>query len=95
MGKDLEISIEDLRAGEFKKVAMVIGIEAALKLSKEFKGTSIYVPSVDRAIKVAARDRRIVAEFNGANGRKLAKKYQLSLVWIQEIIKRARRKGAK
>ncbi len=85
------ISIEDLLPN-YREVAEVIGIEAALKLSKAFGGTSVYIPSCDRGICISARNKRIVEEFDGANARELAKRYHLSLVWIMGILERSRQK---
>ncbi|MGA2108356.1 MAG: Mor transcription activator family protein [Syntrophorhabdales bacterium] len=102
MGKDLEISIEDLRPGDFRKVAQVIGIEAALALSRAFGKMTIYIPGIDRVIEVRARDRHIVEEFEAgkwqsvwAAHRELARKYSLTPIWIRQILKRAREKRAK
>lgn len=81
-----EIPLEDLPE-EYQIVAELFGVEGALKLAKESGGMRIYVPKFEKLIR-ARRDVRIRAEFNGANHRELARKYELTETWVREIVGR-------
>jgi Mor family transcriptional regulator len=80
------ITIEDL-PDEYQTVAEIIGLPAAIELSKRMSSLRIYVPSFEKLTQ-NPRDARIRAEFNGFNHRELARKYGLSETWIRAIVQR-------
>ncbi len=81
-----KVSIDDMPDG-YRQIAEVLGVEAAVKLSREFGGLAVYIPQVDAVLR-KKRDEVIRAEFNGRNYRDLAKKWSLTEVWIREIVDR-------
>jgi Mor family transcriptional regulator len=78
------MSIDDLPES-YRVVARVIGIDGAIKLSKELGGLSFYFPKIGALIQ-KRRDEEIRKEFNGANYIELAMKYSLSEIWIRRIV---------
>lgn len=78
------ITLEDLPEA-YQEVARVIGIENAIKLSEALGGLSFYFPKIDAFVQ-KRRDEEIRKEFNGCNHRDLARKYQLSEIWIRQIV---------
>lgn len=78
------IQIESLSA-EQQKVAELIGIENYEKLIETYGGTWLYIPKTD-AFERAARNRRILDEFDGYNFKQLARKYSLTEVQIRTIV---------
>ena len=79
-----ELTIEELPE-PYQTVARKVGIETALILAREFGGSAIYFLKLDRLL-VEARNKKIRSEFNGMNHRELAKKYNLTDVWIRMIV---------
>jgi len=79
-----EISIENF-TDDCQLVANVIGIESTLLLSKHLGGINIYIPKYEKLIQTY-RDNKIYSEFNGANHKELARKYNLTEVWIRKIV---------
>lgn len=65
--------------------AKLIGLRAFMELCARYGGTSFYVPKFDSVI-AKARDRLIIKEFTGENYKELALRYNLSEVWIRNII---------
>lgn len=84
MINELDIRIEDLPP-EYREIADEIGLAPALKLVRIRGGEGIYVPKMEKVSR-AARDRAIRAEFDGSNHRELARKWDLTVVWIREIV---------
>ena len=80
-----QIRISDL-PGEVRAIAKLIGLKSTLKLVTEYNGDSVYIPKYDAIIR-AVRDRAIRAEFNGANQKELARKFNLTSHTIRQIIK--------
>ena len=78
------IEIEDLSA-EARQIAEAIGIEGLLALAGVMGGGWVYIPHPKR-LAVAARNRRIRAEFNGRNLRDLAIKNGLTVRRIRSIV---------
>lgn len=78
------IQIESLSA-EQQKVAELIGIENYEKLIETYGGTWLYIPKTD-AFERAARNRRILDDFDGYNFKQLARKYSLTEVQIRTIV---------
>lgn len=81
--------IEDLTPADlpepYRQMAPIIGMASTVKLAELYGGTGVYFPKVASALR-AARDRKICEEFNGGNYKELAQRYNLSEVWIREII---------
>ena len=86
MLKPEDIILEELPE-VYQHLAGLIGVENMLKVAEAFGGgESIYFPKLE-AIHRPARDKKIIAEFNGYNFKKLAKKYGLSEIRIRSIVK--------
>ena len=83
-----QVTVEDLPES-YRDVAMVVGVENAIKLSDTLGGLAYYFQQLDKVL-LKKRDEMIRNEFTGANHRPLAKKYGLSEVWIREIVQRSR-----
>lgn len=79
-----EIKYEDLPAC-YVDIVKIIGIEAFAKLCIAFGGTTFYILKFE-SLSAKARDRIIIKEFNGINYKELALKYNLSEVWIRNIV---------
>ena len=79
------LTLGDLRE-EQRQIAEIIGVEAYLKLTRVFGGTTIYIAKAEEIIKRADRDRQIREEFDGSNYAQLAVKYGLTEVWIRKIV---------
>jgi len=56
-----------------------------IELSKIFGGSIVYVPMIDTIAK-EGRNKMIRAEFNGANVRQLARKYNMTNTTIRKIL---------
>lgn len=81
---EAEIKLEDFPAS-FRHIVSAIGVAAAIELSKASGGLTQYVPKYD-ALAAPARDRIILEEFTGFNFRELAIRYNLSEIWIRQIV---------
>lgn len=80
-----EVRIEEI-PDSYRDLAHAIGIEALLKLSHILGGTTTYVPKLDCLVQ-ATRDRLIIDDYNkGMKPKELAIKYDLSDVWVRQII---------
>lgn len=79
-----DIRIEDLPP-EFRAVAEEIGLSAAVRLVRARGGEEVYVPKED-SVSRAARNRAILAEFNGKNYRELARRYDLTVKTIRQVV---------
>lgn len=86
MRKELieEVTYEDL-PHFCVQAAKAIGIEAYMKLSCDFGGTTLYVPKFESLV-AKARDKLIIKQFAGNNYKELALKYNLTEVWIRSIV---------
>jgi len=71
----------------YQEIARIAGKEAALKLSQYLGGTRFYYPKLDSLLR-KERDEQIRQEFNGANHRELARKYDLTETRIRDIVQR-------
>ncbi len=83
-----QITVEDL-PDSYRDVAMVIGVENAVRLSDTLGGLAYYFQQLDKVL-IRKRDDLIRSEFTGANHKPLARKYGLSEVWIREIVQKRR-----
>jgi hypothetical protein len=84
-----QLTVEDLPES-YRDVALVVGVENAVKLSDTLGGLAYYFQQLDKVL-IRKRDELIRDEFTGANHKPLAKKYGLSEVWIREIVRRPKR----
>lgn len=80
--KDMDIAINpkiDELPGVLKEIARVIGVDNAVKLSREFSGGHLYIPSISR-LEIKERDRQMRKEYDqgGITVAKLARKYRVS-----------------
>lgn len=87
----MKLKISDLPP-QFEDIANEIGIDNAKILFREFGGTSVYFPT-EKMVYKEARDREILAEFNGGNIKDLASKYNMSESYIRSIINRHKKVG--
>lgn len=81
----MELRIEELR-DEQRQIAETIGVEAYIKLSKVFGGTTVYIAKAEEILRRRSRDEQIREEFDGSNYAQLAVKYGLTEVWIRNIV---------
>lgn len=65
--------------------AKILGLETFVNLSNQLGGTSFYVPKFESVI-ARARDRLIIKQFTGSNYKELALRYNLTEVWVRNII---------
>lgn len=79
------IELDDIKNDEQRALAQVIGIEAYIRLVKQYGGTNVYVLKEESLTK-SIRDDKIKKEFNGRNYQFLAKKYNLTEQRIRVII---------
>lgn len=80
-----ETRMEDI-AERYQEIVKIVGIANFVKLSNYARGDEIYFPKVESVVS-PARNRRIKKEFNGSNDKELAKKYNLTLKQIWNILK--------
>lgn len=69
----------------YRKLCSVIGVINIISLAELFQGTTVYFPKLDVTLK-SIRNARIRAEFNGGNVAELALKYNLTEVWVRNIL---------
>lgn len=79
-----DVQLDDIPA-VYKSIATAIGAESFVRMAMVTGGLTIYIPKADTLIQ-AARDRKIIKEFNGSNYRELALKYNLSETWVRQVI---------
>lgn len=76
----------DKLPGDLKRIAELTGIEASIKIAREFKGTCLYISSIDNFMR-EIRDLRIRQDFDrGIAIKRLAIKYSLTERWIRNIL---------
>lgn len=63
----------------------IMGIEAFIKLIKQYGGSSIYIPNENSVLK-PIRNRLIKQYFNGNNYKQLAKEFKISEMQVRNII---------
>jgi len=81
-----DFSIDDL-PDQYQLMAELIGIEKTLELSVLLGGMKFYYRHIEHLL-ADKRNRRIRAEFTGANYVELARKYDLSTTWIRFILRK-------
>ena len=79
-----DIQLDDLTA-DFREIVDTIGLGPALALAEAVGGGPVHIPSIESVFR-KARNRKIRAEFDGANLRALSKKYRLSVTRIRVIV---------
>lgn len=84
MKKPYDILADDIPDG-YREIADIIGVDAAVALAEARGGDSVYVP-MPEMITRKARNRAIRAEFNGCNYRHLARRYNLTVTMIRQIL---------
>jgi Mor family transcriptional regulator len=62
------------------------------RMMSEYGGEPLYIPK-GRSWQLEERYEKIFAEFNGRNHRQLAKKYNCTVRWIQEIVREAAKRN--
>ncbi|TFU50486.1 transcriptional regulator [Pasteurella sp. WM03] len=87
LAKHSEVKIKQHIAGIDPFLAQQISIEIAGKIAESWGGEVIYIPR-NLILLLSERDRKIFNEFNGSNQRELARKYNCSMQWIYQIVKR-------
>lgn len=80
-----ETTIKDI-SDKYKPIVNMIGVEGFVALSEYAKGDELYFPKVETII-TPARNRRICKEYTGDNMKELAKKYNITVVQISNILK--------
>lgn len=83
-----EVAIDDLPEC-YRQLALIVGLENAVRLSEFLGGLTVYFQKPDTLIK-GQRDRAIRREFTGLNHRELARRYGLTEQRIRGIVKRCR-----
>ena len=63
----------------------IMGIEAFIKLIKQYGGSSLYIPNENSVLK-PIRNRLIKEYFNGNNYKQLAKEFKISEMQVRNII---------
>lgn len=69
----------------YQEMAAVIGVEATVQLAQTFAGSSVYFPKLERAL-LALRNQVIRREFDGANVKQLARRWNLSSRHLRHIV---------
>ena len=80
------LTIDLIPDGNYKLIAQAIGVDNLLKLSGILGGTTFYIPTKDKFLRVI-RDEKIRREFNGYNVSELSKRYSITDKWVREIVK--------
>ena len=83
-----QITLEDLPE-DWREIAETIGFENYRMMVKSFGGTYVYFPKL-KSITARLTHEKIANEFDGANYKELAVKYNLSEIRIRTIINEQR-----
>lgn len=79
-----KIQLEDLDSDQ-RQLAEIVGMQSYRRLIETFGGVSLYIPKPD-SFEVMARNEQLRREFDGYNFRELARKYNLSEVWVRSLV---------
>lgn len=82
-----ELTMDDI-PDNHRPMAELIGLDKFILLCDYIKGDHLYLPQVDRVL-APVRNRNIRSECNGYNKRELARKYNLTIQQINNIMKNA------
>jgi Mor family transcriptional regulator len=77
----------------YQEMADIIGVEKTVYLAQVYAGTSVYFPKLERAL-LTMRNQVIQREFDGANLRALARRWNLSVRHLRHIVNPPRAKSA-
>lgn len=88
MGKWTDTLTIDMIPEQYRPLAELIGIQQMLAMSEQFGGANLYVPKPEALVR-SARDNLIKKQYNGYNAEELARTYDLTVRWVQEICKDA------
>lgn len=80
-----ETTIDDI-AESYRPVVEIIGVEKFVELAAFANGDELYFPKYESVL-APARNRRIISEWSGYNQKELAKKYGLTAMQINRILK--------
>lgn len=70
---------------QYQELVRVIGLEATMRLCREFGGTDTYIPKLDKLM--TAKQRELIRqEWNGHNAEQLARKYGCTARWIRKVV---------
>lgn len=69
----------------YRTILVEISLEAMIKFAQLFQGMPVYFPKLDSLLQ-EIRNEKIKKEFNGSNYRELSRKYNLTEVWIRNIV---------
>ena len=86
MEKWTEAITIDMLPEQYQPLAEVIGVQQLLNLAEKQGGSNLYVPKLEALVRTT-RDRQIKEEYTGYNAEALAKKYSMTVRWVQEICK--------
>ena len=75
-----KLTLDDLDADQ-RQLAECVGLEAYIKLLKNYAGSNVYIRMPDK-ITLSLRNEEIRKKFNGYNYRQLSAAYNLSLIHI-------------
>jgi len=70
----------------YRGLSDLIGVDAMLKIYHQYKGMQMTIPTHLYDRQLAAT--KVVAEFDGHNQQKLARKYGYSQKWVQQVLHR-------
>lgn len=79
-----KLKSEDLN-GSYRDLAEILGVEAAIKIHVNCRGTQMFFP-MELFSRAFIAD-RIVKEYNGRNTKELARKYNFTEKWVRKILK--------
>lgn len=77
---------DELLPGDLGRIAQVAGLEAAVKIAVAFKGTEIYINSLDVLFREARNERIRIESSCGIANRRLAVKYGLTHRAVRKIL---------
>lgn len=79
------LKLEDLEE-QYRVIAQAVGLEGLKKLCEHFGGSSIYIPQ-RRKLLENRRESAIYKEYDGANIKQLAAKYEVSESTVYNIVR--------
>lgn len=87
-----ELTLEMLSEGTYRDIAAEIGVENFYRLCGVVGGSTIYLPKQESIVR-PVRDARIKAEYNGYNHPDLAKKYGVTVRWVEQLCGKGKLEG--
>jgi Uncharacterized conserved protein len=79
-----DLTAEMIPEGLYRKIADAIGAKNFFALAEAIGGTTVYIPKAESLVR-PIRDAHIKEEFNGYNHYELAKKYDVTVRWVQQL----------